>query len=200
MSTQPDNPHPSDSTSYRIALVIGVSLTLAALIGSFVFGAFLFPLLQAVLLVSAIPAVAVGLTGGWLRRWSFTLSLTFLGLAAYVYHDIQTNPFGYLAAYDMFIRGQPAPVGYRYFHSWLQLADITILLLTPGAAATSHALIERRRFAKWRPVLAAGRCERCGYLLRGLLETRCPECGQPFDAKRVAQEVSALDRIDTEPI
>ncbi len=27
----------------------------------------------------------------------------------------------------------------------------------------------------------AGRCRECGYLLRGLTEPRCPECGRPFD-------------------
>ncbi len=27
----------------------------------------------------------------------------------------------------------------------------------------------------------AGRCRQCGYLLRGLTEPRCPECGRPFD-------------------
>ena len=27
----------------------------------------------------------------------------------------------------------------------------------------------------------AGRCRRCGYLLRGLPENRCPECGTEFD-------------------
>ena len=26
-------------------------------------------------------------------------------------------------------------------------------------------------------------CERCGYDLRGLTESRCPECGAPFDEK-----------------
>ena len=25
------------------------------------------------------------------------------------------------------------------------------------------------------------RCRECGYLLRGLVEARCPECGTPFD-------------------
>lgn len=30
-------------------------------------------------------------------------------------------------------------------------------------------------------------CEHCGYLLRGLLEPRCPECGQPVEWKRLTQ-------------
>ncbi len=28
-----------------------------------------------------------------------------------------------------------------------------------------------------------GHCQRCGYDLTGLTEPRCPECGQPFEAK-----------------
>lgn len=28
-------------------------------------------------------------------------------------------------------------------------------------------------------------CDRCGYLLRGLPENRCPECGTPFDPHRL---------------
>jgi hypothetical protein len=32
----------------------------------------------------------------------------------------------------------------------------------------------------------AGRCRKCGYLLYGLTEPRCPECGEPFDPSRLA--------------
>ncbi len=28
-----------------------------------------------------------------------------------------------------------------------------------------------------------GQCDRCGYLLEGLVEARCPECGTPFSVK-----------------
>lgn len=28
-------------------------------------------------------------------------------------------------------------------------------------------------------------CRRCGYILRGLTQPRCPECGTPFDAARL---------------
>ncbi len=31
------------------------------------------------------------------------------------------------------------------------------------------------------------RCPQCDYLLAGLTELRCPECGRPFDADFVAQ-------------
>ncbi len=32
-----------------------------------------------------------------------------------------------------------------------------------------------------------GACEGCGYLLFGLTEPRCPECGRPFDPKLLAE-------------
>ena len=37
----------------------------------------------------------------------------------------------------------------------------------------------------WRfvPKFPRGHCRRCGYNLTGLREARCPECGQPFEAK-----------------
>ncbi len=37
----------------------------------------------------------------------------------------------------------------------------------------------------WRfgPKFPRGHCRRCGYNLTGLTEARCPECGQPFEAK-----------------
>src|SRR5437870_7260433 len=31
------------------------------------------------------------------------------------------------------------------------------------------------------------RCEKCGYLLRGLSQSTCPQCGTPFDSKKVKQ-------------
>ena len=31
-----------------------------------------------------------------------------------------------------------------------------------------------------------GHCQGCGYNLTALTEPRCPECGKPFDAKRLA--------------
>lgn len=62
-------------------------------------------------------------------------------------------------------------------------------LLVMGIAAAIYALIgvaTMRFVSHWRRVGVAepGRCERCGYLLRGLLEPRCPECGEPFDPLR----------------
>jgi hypothetical protein len=47
------------------------------------------------------------------------------------------------------------------------------------------ALVIGIAIGRWRYGLASidtePRCEKCGYLLRGLPEPRCPECGTPFD-------------------
>ncbi|MBN2448583.1 MAG: hypothetical protein JXO22_17790 [Phycisphaerae bacterium] len=45
-------------------------------------------------------------------------------------------------------------------------------------AATSFASEESRR-------VASNRCSECGYLLYGLPEPRCPECGAAFDPRLV---------------
>ncbi len=37
-------------------------------------------------------------------------------------------------------------------------------------------------------------CGPCGYDLRGLSESRCPECGAPFDKKLFADRPALLDR------
>lgn len=80
-----------------------------------------------------------------------------------------------------------------YFHRWSHLFDVTILLLCPGVAIFVHAMIERRRIWTAETRMRAARCQGCGYLLRGLSDCRCPECGQPFDQVRVAEALRALD-------
>jgi hypothetical protein len=50
------------------------------------------------------------------------------------------------------------------------------LLLLPG----------RRRERQWRHRYTHGLCVDCGYDLRGSTgEGRCPECGAPFDPRRI---------------
>jgi hypothetical protein len=43
---------------------------------------------------------------------------------------------------------------------------------------------------------SAGRCGNCGYLLYGLPEPRCPECGEPFDPALLASERLANEDDD----
>jgi len=193
--------HPGSITALRqrsdTILAAGVTLVMIAVIGSGLLGAFLFPYLQFYLLVYSIPAVLVGLLGEWRRSWILTLSLTITCLVAYIVHNIQTSPYGYQAVFDMYIRGQPAPFGLNYYHSWFQLRDVTILVLCPGVAITVHALIERRRYSKLESASLSARCERCNYLLRGLVENRCPECGLHFDSERVSKALLVSDGLES---
>ncbi len=55
----------------------------------------------------------------------------------------------------------------------------TVPLWVPFAAAAVPTLLVWRF---WRKPPKPGHC-RCGYDLTGLPEPRCPECGQPFEAK-----------------
>jgi hypothetical protein len=41
---------------------------------------------------------------------------------------------------------------------------------------------------EWRRPRDRTHCTKCGYDLRGLREPRCPECGWPFDLRRVESE------------
>lgn len=65
-------------------------------------------------------------------------------------------------------------------------AVMTTLLVTLGATAVQAALA----------VIALQddrRCEQCGYFLIGLTVPRCPECGTPFDASKLAGLAQAAD-------
>lgn len=69
----------------------------------------------------------------------------------------------------------------RYFLQWLGLC------VGLGVACCFVAAVRHRRL----DALAerdAHRCRKCGYLLYGLPEPRCPECGEPFDPARLAGE------------
>ena len=59
--------------------------------------------------------------------------------------------------------------------AWAEWSWIPGVLVAIGVGAA---------VARWRykvPPDSEPRCETCGYLLRGLPEARCPECGTPFD-------------------
>ena len=57
--------------------------------------------------------------------------------------------------------------------SWFLGAAIkSIVISLTGVALASFVL--RRRFAESKKT----RCGKCGYILRGITEPRCPECGE----------------------
>lgn len=61
--------------------------------------------------------------------------------------------------------------------------DSTRGLVTPlGFLAAGLLALWGWNFARKRAWILEGKCARCGYLLRGLTEARCPECGTPFNA------------------
>ncbi len=69
--------------------------------------------------------------------------------------------------WDQFWRGDHLPTLTWHFGAWA--AAVLVMLY----AAHRLGPVVRR---------LEGKCARCGYLLRGLTEARCPECGTPFNA------------------
>ncbi|MGE5608011.1 MAG: hypothetical protein ACM359_02050 [Bacillota bacterium] len=55
---------------------------------------------------------------------------------------------------------------------FMLMGAIYTMLMAPLSWLVGRAVPELRQF---------GACTHCGYLLYGLREPRCPECGQPFD-------------------
>ena len=109
----------------------------------------------------------------WWRVWVAVLDGPFIGVHA-----------GGLEIYTTTLAGRP---GYVPNAAGLQFALVgmsrsngfTLPLLYPFAAVAIPTLLIWR-FA---PKFPSGHCRRCGYNLTGLTEARCPECGQPFEAK-----------------
>lgn len=78
--------------------------------------------------------------------------------------------------------------GKSYYGLWLSIVGSVAILV----GATGEAAIRAR--TTWRPAIRLlltsraklydddlPRCENCGYILIGLTEKRCPECGLPFE-------------------
>ena len=59
-------------------------------------------------------------------------------------------------------------------------ATVVLILSAPSIIAAVFLYAWRNRFD------GRNHCRECGYNLTGLPEPRCPECGKPFDAKRLA--------------
>ena len=60
--------------------------------------------------------------------------------------------------------------------SWDVMEAATVVLLITFVA--EQVVLRRPRYGK-------GRCPNCGYLLRGLRDQRCPECGRPFTFEEI---------------
>ena len=71
----------------------------------------------------------------------------------------------------------------RQWSLWWLLQDALQVMGFATVIYTLLGVATMRFVSRWRRVGGAepGRCEHCGYLLRGLPEPRCPECGEPFD-------------------
>ncbi len=68
------------------------------------------------------------------------------------------------------------------YYLWYSLGEYPVLIAVyflPAilVAAVSYTLATLR--AKATELDDGPRCRRCGYILRGLTEPRCPECGEP---------------------
>lgn len=59
-------------------------------------------------------------------------------------------------------------------HFAFLLVGAVALFITSLHAWQNHPAFQRR----WE-------CQECGYILRGLIRPRCPECGTPFDPRRL---------------
>lgn len=60
---------------------------------------------------------------------------------------------------------------------FIQLLPYLVMSTMVAAALTVYGLLTRRYYAR-RPFDGETRCRRCGYILRGISEPRCPECGE----------------------
>ena len=66
---------------------------------------------------------------------------------------------------------------------WLDLGKWESVLFVPLAYVFLVVAIPTLLVWRLAPRFPRGHCRRCGYNLKGLTEARCPECGQPFEAK-----------------
>jgi predicted Zn-ribbon and HTH transcriptional regulator len=81
--------------------------------------------------------------------------------------------FCLLFPYAMLARGLEGQI------SGVVLTVLWLVTQTSGAAVGIAAYAWATR--KWGPPLvidAETRCRKCGYILRGITEPRCPECGE----------------------
>ncbi len=70
------------------------------------------------------------------------------------------------------------------FEAWHQVLSSAIWAVITSAVSAGVLAVRIR----WLPVYGDGRCRRCGYLLRGLPTSRCPECGTDAADSSAADE------------
>jgi hypothetical protein len=78
------------------------------------------------------------------------------------------------------VRNWSQPFGKPY----LAIVLVSPFLLTWAAVCLVLCLIVFLH-NRYRPIIPAGHCPKCGYNLFGLPEPRCPECGKPFEPQDV---------------
>lgn len=102
--------------------------------------------------------------------WRYVLGLSagsgagVLGFLAYEYLNRYKGTFRFFMASMLFQMGQKG------------MFVVFGLLLPMTAAIATYAFVTWR----WGPRVseAETRCRKCGYILRGLTQPRCPECGE----------------------
>jgi hypothetical protein len=134
----------SKSVGGTVAVYVGTVVTALSFVGSCLAAPFLVPIFQLFLVPPILIAMAVGSIGSWCRTWWTTGLMWCSLLFLQVWHDLETNPFGYKSLYSTYILNNP-PQGFRYDHSWEQLYHITIIPLTLGVAVLTHGWITERR-------------------------------------------------------
>jgi hypothetical protein len=75
----------------------------------------------------------------------------------------------------------------RVFGTAIPERDTFRVVVWVIAYSGGFALFVRGISWLWPAKSDAGRCCKCSYLLYGLPEPRCPECGTPFDPKEVSE-------------
>lgn len=73
----------------------------------------------------------------------------------------------------------------RFWFLCITAPIVWLVISVIGSLDISACVCVRR--CRW-PQYPRGHCARCGYCLRGLLEARCPECGNPFHPSAIVVE------------
>ncbi len=79
---------------------------------------------------------------------------------------------------DALLRTGVQALGYKQWYALGEYPALVVIYLLPAIliAAVSYTLAARH--AQATELDDGPRCRRCGYILRGLPEPRCPECGE----------------------